>query len=94
MAKEKLDGNKLDGAAGGYIFNAKDGAGVREKPFEVIDDKDGSVLGRYKSKKEACKMAKAKSQSQEEIRSWDELNRLRKVQSPIQSPIIKPWWRN
>ncbi len=77
MAKKKLDENSLDGAAGGYVFSAGEWAGVKDKPYEVIDDRDGSVLGRYSTKKEAIQMAKRKFQSQKEIGSWEELYSLR-----------------
>lgn len=76
--KKKLENSELD-AVGGYVFNAGCWAGVREKPYEVIDDRDGSVLGRYSSKDEAIKMAEKKCQTTKGIRSWSELYSLREV---------------
>lgn len=69
--QELVEPEELEKVTGGYIFNVEPGyAGVESKRWEVIDDSDGKVLGRYATKKEALKMSKIKGQSSKEI-YWD-----------------------
>ena len=65
----KLSEEELKEVNGGYIFIGRDA-------FEVIDDKNGEVLGKYSSFNEAREAAKKKGQSATII-YWDELNKLR-----------------
>jgi len=52
------------------------------KPWEVVDDADGHVVGRYATKEEALEMAKSKAQSSKEI-TKDELMNFRKTRFPF-----------
>ena len=88
----KINENQHADISGGYVFDANGSnnyryrvfgwpepesvAGDSSKPFEVIDDGNGAVLGRYATKEEAHKMAKRKAQSTKEI-SRDEVKDLR-----------------
>lgn len=66
--QELVESGELEKVTGGYIFNVSQGwAGVETKRWEVIDDGNGEVLGRYTTKEEALEMAKLKSQSSKEI---------------------------
>ena len=70
--------NELEKVSGGYVYG---GGILKGKKWEVIDDGNGNVLGRYETEKEAKKMAGKKSQSKKEL-SWKELCDLREVSKP------------
>lgn len=53
MSKEKID-EKLNDVSGGLIFNASNIAGSDPlRPWEVIDNFNGNVLGRFCSEADA-----------------------------------------
>ena len=56
---ERLDEEQVDEVAGGMVYNA---AGTPEadpkRPWEVIHNNNGQILGRYASQAEACEAAK------------------------------------
>lgn len=63
-----FNSNELEKVSGGYVFHVAPGcAGVETKRWEVVDDANGEVLGRYATRDEAIKMASAKGQSDKEI---------------------------
>lgn len=65
---ELIESGELEKVSGGYVFNVEpENAGVRTKCWEVVDDADGRVLGRYKTRDEALEMAKMKGQSSRQI---------------------------
>ena len=53
-----IDSGELEKVAGGYIYYAGRTAAVPSKPWEVIDDGDGKVIGRYATRDEALAMTK------------------------------------
>ena len=67
----------LESASGGYVFYAGEYAGDEYNPWEVIDDENGNVLGRFATENQAKRMAVRKGQTTAKINSWDELYRLR-----------------
>ncbi len=80
--------NAISGGNGGIDSKAPfnpDKAGkesfIKELPWEVVDDADGHILGRYATKEEAEKMAGVKNQSTSEI-STDLLSKLRMMGRP------------
>ncbi len=76
---KKLSNTQMKLVSGGYIFYAGHNAGDYSKPWEVIDDATGAVLGRYANRCEAVYMAGIKMQTEMEITSFGELERLRKA---------------
>ena len=76
--KKELIDNESEDVSGGYLLDAGRYAGDTSKPFEVIDDADGRVLGRYANRNDAKKMAKNKNQLNRWI-SYSEVANLRKT---------------
>ena len=72
---KKVDDTNLSDANGGYIFDTGFWSPVRKR-YEVIDDANGKVLGRYSTETAAMRAAYKKQQSTKQI-SWRELNHLR-----------------
>ncbi len=63
-----IESGELEKVSGGYVFNVSPGyAGVETKRWEVVDDGNEEVLGRYATRDEAMKMATAKGQSSKQI---------------------------
>ena len=56
---KKVSDNELENVAGGMVFNA---TGTSEadpsRPWEVIHNNTGEILGRYSTQDEACQAAK------------------------------------
>ena len=56
---EKINEQELENVAGGMVYNA---AGTPEadpeRPWEVIHNNNGQILGRYRTQEEACHAAK------------------------------------
>ena len=56
---KKISDNELENVAGGMVYNA---TGTPEadplKPWEVIHNNNGQILGRYATQDEACYAAK------------------------------------
>ena len=79
-----VDDDKLDDAAGGYIFDTHsthfDENGNGYHRFEVIDDKTGDVLRVAKSKRGAYQIASDLGMSLETL-NWTQLARLRETGS-------------
>lgn len=76
-AQKAFENGELEKVSGGYTF----GEGAPGLNWEVVDDGNGEVLGRYKTKDEAIEMAYAKGQSPKRI-YWhgeDGLWRLREL---------------
>ena len=62
---DKLDDKRVDGIAGGYLFNAYHlvtGPWKLDNPYEVIDD-DGEVVARFHWSNDATAFAKANGYS-------------------------------
>ncbi len=63
-----IESEELEKVTGGYVFHVAPGcAGVETKRWEVVDDGNGEVLGRYATRNEALEMSKLKGQSSKEI---------------------------
>lgn len=83
----ELNLEELGEVAGGYIFG---GGTVRDRPWEVISDFDGSVIARFATKEEAVNAAKSYGMNVKQIsysalctlRAYSELNALRKDSNP------------
>ncbi|MBO5622332.1 MAG: hypothetical protein J5959_11970 [Butyrivibrio sp.] len=73
----KLNDDELDGVAGGVIFNASGIIGAdKDNPWEVLDDRNGNTLGRFKSRDEALAAAGRLGQNHMEV-NWDQVLQLR-----------------
>ena len=71
---KKLGDENVDELSGGYVYKYGD----RENyPFEVIDDNNGSVLGRYATLEDAQYAAKNKFGMSEKTIDWYSLKHLR-----------------
>ena len=77
----KLDPEELSKVAGGYVYGSGED---RSKPWEVINDYDGSVLARFATKEEAVQAAQIYGQKELEISSND-LNMIRVLYSLSQN---------
>ncbi len=82
MADEKrLNDEELEGISGGMIFNA---TGRPEadpfRPWEVINNDNGEILGRFSTQGEACEFAKrfGKNPYNDMIVPWETVEELRK----------------
>ena len=78
----KISENELDSVAGGRIFNATGISGSDpQRPYEVIDNHNGNVLGRFGSRIDAEDWTHDKygwdPQNTADI-SWNELQALRR----------------
>ncbi len=82
--KKELTENQKEKVAGGYTFSQGALEGFR---YEVIDDADGHVVGRYSTREEALEMAKVKGQSVKEL-GWRGLNKLREVDKKPEDKLI------
>ena len=78
---EKIEEMDLDTVAGGMVYNA---TGTPEadpaRPWEVIHNNTGQILGRYSSQAEACEAAKqykSGSKYDTQLISKEELDYLR-----------------
>lgn len=79
---ELIESGELEKVSGGYVFHASPrDAGVRTKCWEVVDDGNGEVVGRYETRNEALEMAKVKGQSSREI-YWYGENGLWRLRNP------------
>lgn len=76
--KESLDDESLEKASGGAISYARQWAGDREKPWEVIDDTTGSVVARFRTHQEAVDYARTHKYNTRGINSWDELYKIKR----------------
>ena len=65
---------ELGEVAGGYIFGRGDD---RNRPWEVISDVDGRVIGRFAAKEDAVKFARNLGIEEKEL-TWEEIIELRK----------------
>lgn len=74
MGIRKINENDENNISGGLTYSH---GADRERPFEVIDDDDGEVVGRFHSKKEARMYAKLHNYETKEI-EWGELDRIRR----------------
>ena len=73
----RLDENQLDGGSGGLVFFAGDIEGSdKDNPWEVIDDTDGTTLGRYPSRDDAIAASGAKGKNHL-IVGWNQVQELR-----------------
>ncbi|MCR5591484.1 MAG: hypothetical protein K6F73_08095 [Lachnospiraceae bacterium] len=73
----KLDESLLEGVTGGVVFDARDISGADPShPFEVLDDKNGTVLGRFTSMNDAMYAAGTISQNHMVV-NWDQVLQLR-----------------
>ena len=81
--KKELNENQNEKVIGGYTFSHGALEGFK---YEVIDDADGHVVGRYSTKKEAKEMAKVKGQSVKELK-WAGLNKLREADKKPEDEI-------
>lgn len=80
---EKLEDEQIATVTGGYIFNAVNISNSDpQKPWEIIDDKTGDVLGRFANYDDALEAARKVNRSGELI-SWDDLVDLRKKSGRI-----------
>ena len=78
-----LDDERVEGAVGGYLFNANElesGIWRLDKPYQVIDDK-GDVVARFRSHVDAKNFAKENGYSTTWL-FWSELQKLRETGSP------------
>ena len=73
----EIKDSELEKPAGGYVLDAKEVAGVPELPYEVIDDSNGEVLGRYKTLDEAKDWANKKGQTSKSI-SYNTVSSMRR----------------
>lgn len=60
---QALENGELEEVSGGYIY----GEGAPGLEWEVVDDGNGEVLGRYETKEEAITMAWRKGQSPKRV---------------------------
>ena len=70
----ELNLEELGEVAGGYIFGRGDD---RNRPWEVISDVDGRVIGRFAAKEDAVKFARNLGIEEKEL-TWEEIIELRK----------------
>ena len=74
---QAIESGDLEKISGGYLLHVARGyEGVEGLRWEVIDDGNGSIQGRYKTRKEALEGAKAKGQSTKQL-DWEEVAALR-----------------
>ena len=78
MANEKngikaLTEKDLENVSGGFVYQNPNGG---DTPFELIDDMDGSVLGRFSSEHDCRNSAKLNGLNTRSI-TTDELNKIR-----------------
>ncbi len=80
MNEEKnfeVNDEMLEGASGGVIFDASQVTGSDpNNPWEVLDDTNGSVLGRFATKTDAAKFAAQNGKNHMTV-SWDQVQELR-----------------
>ncbi len=69
-----LDPNDLESVAGGYVYHARHYGDFK---YEVIDDKNGQVLGRYKTRHDAKLAAQQLGQDTESIHRYSKLKKIR-----------------
>ena len=75
--KDKLDESLLEGVTGGVVFDATGISGAdMSRPYEVLDDKNGAVLGRFTTMADARTAAGFISQNHVEL-NWDQVLELR-----------------
>ncbi|MBR1524746.1 MAG: hypothetical protein IJ641_09885 [Lachnospiraceae bacterium] len=73
----KLDEDDLENVSGGVIFNATGIIGAdSNNPWELLDDTNGSTLGRFPTRDDAIAAAGAKGKNHMEI-NWDQVQQLR-----------------
>lgn len=76
----KLSDNELNNVSGGYIFYAGNIAGSEsKKPWEVIDNNNGRVLGRFENRDDAVRNARGYGSdpaNDMEI-NWNQVRKLR-----------------
>ena len=70
----ELNLEELGEVAGGYIFGGGDD---RNRPWEVISDVDGRVIGRFAAKEDAVKFARNLGIEEKEL-TWEEIIELRR----------------
>ena len=84
---QEIDASELENVSGGYIYNTQGKSGLPDKPWEVLDDGDGTVVGRYKTKDEAIESATTKRQSRKQL-NHKEASEL-KEQNPFHGIMIE-----
>lgn len=77
-----VESGKLDDVSGGYTFDSYF-CGHKDEPYEVIDDKDGSIVERFASLEDANKYADEHGYSTRRL-NWPELYKLRTNDAAIQ----------
>ncbi len=72
-----LDPALLEGVTGGVVFDASGISGADpNNPFEVLDDKNGTKLGAFKTRDAAMAAAGMLGQNHMEV-NWDQVLELR-----------------
>ena len=71
----ELNPEELGAVAGGAIFG---GGADRDRPWEVISDVDGRVIGRFATKEEAVEFARMLGIKEKEL-TWTEIKELRRL---------------
>lgn len=74
---ERIDDSNLENVSGGVIFNSSGIIGAdKNNPWEVLDDRNGNVIGRYATRDDAIANAGKSGQNHMEV-NWDQVQQLR-----------------